>query len=71
MRINLSRLIGNASDNERLSRIDGMLPSERLVFANPFAGAASIEPTGSPAFDIDGHWIQRIEFQGRKQLRAA
>ena len=64
MRINLSRLSGNAEDNKELLHIDGDLPKKRRNLIGPFEGTARIEPTRSPAFDIDGRWIQSILLAG-------
>ncbi|PTQ79312.1 hypothetical protein C8R21_13024 [Nitrosospira multiformis] len=61
MRINLSRLTGNAVLSEKLLQINGDLPEKSVVFPGPFSGSANIEPTGSHAFDIDGEWIHSIE----------
>ena len=68
MRINLSRLSGNAEDNKELLHIDGDLPKKRRNLIGPFEGTARIEPTRSPAFDIDGRWIQSILLEPQAAL---
>ena len=46
MRINLSRLSGNAEDNKELLHIDGDLPKKRRNLIGPFEGTARIEQIG-------------------------